>query len=105
MSEQSNISRDFGTFSRDAKGTFSKRKRTDIRGMLTSSEERATYTNDAWHVGKSLLVSNLDALELVELEAAVANVERAIEANRAGVFEEIGIKYRPESTSSPLLRS
>jgi len=33
-----------------------------IKVLITSSEERATYSNTAWHVGKSLLVSNLDAL-------------------------------------------
>jgi hypothetical protein len=30
--------------------------------LVTSSEDRATYTNGAWHVGKALLVSTLDSL-------------------------------------------
>src|SRR5262249_32700879 len=33
-----------------------------IKVIITGSEERATYSNYAWHVGKALLVSNLDAM-------------------------------------------
>ena len=33
-----------------------------LKVLITSSEERATFTNDAWHVGKALLVSTLDSL-------------------------------------------
>ena len=33
-----------------------------IKVLITSSEERATYSNWCWHVAKALLVSNLDAL-------------------------------------------
>lgn len=33
-----------------------------LKILITGSEDRATFTNGAWHVGKALLVSNLDAL-------------------------------------------
>jgi hypothetical protein len=33
-----------------------------LKVLITSSEDKATYTNGAWHVSKALLVSNIDAL-------------------------------------------
>jgi hypothetical protein len=33
-----------------------------LKVLITSSEDRATYKNNAWHVSKALLVSNIDAL-------------------------------------------
>jgi soluble cytochrome b562 len=36
------------------------------------------------------------AAELAEMEAAIGTLERTIEANRKGVSEEIGLKYRSD---------
>jgi hypothetical protein len=33
-----------------------------LKVLITSSEERATYSNWSWHVGKALMISNLDAI-------------------------------------------
>jgi Terminase RNaseH-like domain len=68
--------------------------------IITSSEERATYTNGAWHVGKALLVSNLDALlnngelkfakelaEAPQLEAELKDFRRYVSAAGRSTWE------------------